>query len=495
LRATFIALQILFASGLTHPRSVSYTELFAVGVRASACAHRTEQERPPGLHKSSEDVKATPLTSTDLTTTDSTAEVTKNPCEREVSVEVPVEDVAREWKGAVARFQKHARIPGFRSGKVPASIIRGKFASEIKSEVVEHLIPAAFREETKKQNLIPVGQPRVVDLELEEEKPLRFKAIFEVLPPFEVEGYKEIKATPAPIEVSEEEVQATIEKLREQSSTFMNVDEERGLADGDFGSVSFKSTSQEEGAEPVEMNDVMVHIGDSNTLAEFSDNLRGAKAGETKSFDVTYPEDFGEKRLAGETLHYEVEVKSIKTKSVPELNDEWVKELGQEGMNTLDELRARIREGMEKEKKHQAEHKLKDELLQQLTAKFPIDVPTVMVENAIDQRLERGLRTLISQGLRAEDIKRMDMSRLRDAQREGALRDVRSNLLLEKIADLENLVVSDEDIDREIAEAADQSKQNPLALRKQLSEHDGLAGLRQQMRCDRALDLLYKQSE
>jgi trigger factor len=436
------------------------------------------------------------LTSTDLTsTTDTAAEVIKNPCEREVSVEVPAEDVSREWKSAVARFQKHARIPGFRNGKVPATIIRNKFAEDIKSEVVEHLVPTAFREETKKQNLIPIGQPRVVDLELEEEKPLRFKAVFEILPPFEVEGYKEIKAAHEPIEISDEDVQKTIDGLREQSSTYVNMEEDRGLADGDYGSVAFTSTNPEEGAEPVKMNEVLVNIGGTNTLPAFTENLRGAKAGETRSFDVTYAEDFGDKRLAGKTLHYDVVVEGIKTKFVPELNDEWVKELGQDDMNTLVELRARIREGMEHEKKHQAEHKIKDELLQQLTAKFPIDVPTVLVENSIDQRLERGLRTLISQGLRAEDIKRMDLSKLRQGQREGAVRDVRANLLLEKIADVEGIEVSDEDLDKEISAAAQQSKQNPLAMRKQLEESNGLEGLRQQMRCDKALDSIYKQSE
>jgi trigger factor len=421
--------------------------------------------------------------------------LTKNPCEREVTVEVPVEEVAREFKTVLARFQKHARIPGFRSGKVPVALVRSKFADEIKSEVVEHLVPAAFREETKKQNLIPVGQPRVVELELEEDKPLHFKAVFEVLPPFEIDGYKEIKAAHEPIVVSDEDVQKTLDGLREQNSTYVNVDEERGLADGDYGSVAFKSTSQEEGAEPVEMNDVLVHIGGENTLPEFTENLRGAKPGETRSFDVTYAEDFGDKRLAGKTLHYEVEVKGIKTKKVPELNDEWVKDLGQDDLNTLDELRARIREGMEHEKKHQAEHKVKEELLEQLTTKFPIDVPTLLVENAVDQRLERGLRNLIQQGLRAEDIKRMDLSKLRAGQRAGALRDVRANLLLEKIAELEGIQVTDEELDKEIAEAAHQSKQNPLALRKQLEEKDGLEGVRQQMRCDRALNWLYAQSE
>jgi trigger factor len=243
------------------------------------------------------------------------------------------------------------------------------------------------------------------------------------------------------------------------------------------------------------MNDVLVDIGGTNTLPEFSDNLRGAKAGETRSFDVTYAEDFGDKRLAGKTLHYDVEIKGIKTKTVPELNDEWVKDLGQEGMATLDDLRARIREGIEHEKKHQAEHKIKEEILQQLTTKFPIDVPTLLVENSIDQRLERGLRSLISQGLRAEDIKRMDLSKLREGQREGAVRDVRANVLLERIADVEGITVSDEELDKEISAAAAQSRQNPLALRKQLEEKNGLDGLRQQLRCDRALDLLYRQGE
>jgi trigger factor len=443
----------------------------------------------------SNDLTSSEATSGEAISAESTAEVIKNPCEREVSVEVPAEDVAREWKTALARFQKHARIPGFRNGKVPATLIRKKFADDIKSEVVEHLVPTAFREETKKQNLVPVGQPRVVELELEEEKPLRFKAVFEILPPFEMAGYREIKAAHEPVTVSDEDLDKSIAALREQNTTYANVEEDRGLVDGDFASVAFKSTSQDEGAEPVEMNDVLVDIGAINTLPEFSQNLRGAKAGETRSFDVTYPEDFGEQRLAGKTLHYEVEVKGIKTKSVPELNDEWVKELGQEGMNTLDELRARMREGMEHEKKHQAEHRIKEELLRQLTEKFPVDVPTILVENAIDQRLERGLRSLIGQGLRAEDIKRMDMSKLREGQREGALRDVRANLLLEKIAELEGLVVSEEDVDKEIAEAAQQSKQNPLALRKQLEEKNGLDGLRSQLRCDRALDWLYKNSE
>lgn len=417
-----------------------------------------------------------------------------NPCEREVSVEVPAEQVAREWKSTLARFQKHARLPGFRNGKVPPSLILRKFNNEIKSEVAEHLVPAAFREETQKLNLVPIGQPRVVEMDLDESRPLRFRAIFEVLPPFDITGYQEITVPHETITVTDEDVQGAIDNLREQNATYVNVEEDRGLADGDFASISFKGTGTEEGSEPVEMNDVLVDIGGSNTVAAFSENLRGAKSGETRSFDVTYEEDFADKRLAGKTMHYEVEVKGIKNKTVPECNDEWVSELGQEGMKTVDELRTRIRQGMEHEKRHQAEHTEKEELLRQLTERFPIAVPTLLVENGIDHRLERGLRSLMSQGLRTEDLKRMDLSKLRDGQREGALRDVRANLLLEKIAEQEGITISDEEVDQEIAAAAQSARQNAAALRKQIEEKNGLEGVRSQLLCDKALEALYRRS-
>ena len=457
------------------------------------------------------------MTSSDLTSSESTTEVIKdeatakegetapapdaakesapNPCERELWVEVPAAEVTRTWESVLARFQKHARIPGFRNGKVPGTLIRRKFAPEIRSEVLEHLVPHAFSAEAKKQELAPVGPPRIVEVELEEDKPLRFRAVFEALPPIDVTGYQEIKVSHEPITVSDEDIDRTITALREQHSTYINVDEDRGLADGDFASVAFKSTGLEEGAQPVEMNDVLVEIGGANTMPAFNENLRGAKAGESRSFDVTYPEDFSDQRLAGKTLHYDVEVKAIKSKSVPELNDEWVKDMGQEDMNTLEELRIRIREGMEHEKKHQAEHRVKDELLRKLTEKFPVPVPKLLVDNAIDQRLERGLRSLIGQGLRAEDIKRMDVAKLREGQREGALREVRATLLLNKIAEAEGITVSDEELDREIAAAAQQSREDPLALRKQLEQNNGLEGVRGQLRSDRALDWLYRHSE
>jgi len=427
-----------------------------------------------------------------LNSTETNTEIV-NPCQREVSVEVPAEIVSQQWQTSLTRLQKVARIPGFRRGKVPASIVRQRFADDIKAEIVEQLVPKYFREEASRQNLTPVSQPQVTELHLEEGDPLRFKAIFEVMPEFDVAGYKDIKVEKEAVTVTDEEVEKTLESFREQNASYDPVEEDRGLQDGDYAQISFKSTSTEQGAEPIEMNDVLVDIGGSNTVKEFTENLRGAKANEERSFEVVYPEDFADKRLAGKTLHYEVKVAAIKKKVLPELNDDFAKQLAAD-LNTIDDARKRIREGMEHERQHEAEHKAKDKIVEELAKKFDFPIPNVMVEHQIDTRLERGLRALAQQGLRAEDMKRMDMSRLREGQREAALREVKASLLLEKIADAENIQVTDDELDTQINQLALQSRQSAEAVKARMTENGALERVRDNMRNEKALDLLYKQS-
>ena len=207
----------------------------------------------------------------------------------------------------LARFQKLARVPGFRRGKVPASIVRQRFADEIKSEIVEALVPRYFREATRKQNLQPVSQPRVTDLHLSQGEPLTFKASFEILPEFKLAAYEDLRVEKFPTEVTEEEVEHALNNLQQQHATYSPV-EERPLADGDFAVVGFKGTPQEgeADAKPVEVDEVMVEIGGQDTIPEFTENLRGAKPGEQRTFAVKYADDFADKRLAGKTMSYEV---------------------------------------------------------------------------------------------------------------------------------------------------------------------------------------------
>jgi len=227
--------------------------------------------------------------------------------------------------------------------------------------------------------------------------------------------------------------------VREQHATFTSV-EGRALAEGDFAQASMDGKPKDKKdatAQPVHMDEVLIEIGGKNTVPEFTENLRGASAGDERSFEVSYAADASDKRLAGKTFVYSVKVQAIKQKTLPELNDEFAKELGE--FTSIDQVRKQIRENLEAEKRHTAEHEAKDKLVVELVKRNEFEVPESLVERQIDQRLERGLRALAAQGMKMEDLKKMDLPRLRVGQREQALQDVKSSLLLERIAELEKL--------------------------------------------------------
>ena len=419
---------------------------------------------------------------------------------REIQVEIPVEEVTRQTDSLIQKYQKVARIPGFRRGHVPASIIRQRFSEEIKTDMVEALIPRFFKQEAERLSLHPVSQPRVTDLHLHEGEPLRFKAAFEVLPEIKLEGYKELRADKPEIAVSEADVEQALADLRERHASFNPV-EGRALADGDFAQVSLDGhpkAEQKSGEEkpdegqPVHMDEVLVEIAGGNTMPEFTEHLRGTSAGDERTFDVHYPEDTQDKRLAGKTFSYAVKVQSIKQKSLPELNDEFARQLGE--FQTVDDVRKVIREQIESERKHQAEHDAKEKLVGELIQRNDFEVPDSLIEQQIDIRLERGLRALAAQGLTAEQMKKMDLQRLRAGQREQAIHDVKAALLLERVAEKENVQVSDEELNRELEALAKQSKQTSEAVRARLTRDGGLDRIRTRIRNEKTLDFLYHQS-
>jgi trigger factor len=415
---------------------------------------------------------------------------------REIEVEIPVADVNRQTDTLIQKYQKMARIPGFRRGHVPASIIRQRFSEEIKTDMVEALIPRFFRQEAERLSLHPVSQPRVTDLHLHEGEPLRFKAAFEVLPEIRLEGYKELRADKPEIAVSQADVEQSLGDVRERHATF-NPIEGRGLADGDFAQVSLDGNPKTgvgttEDGQPVHMDEVLVEIAGQNTMPEFTENLRGTSPGDERTFDVRYPEDTQDKRLAGKTFTYVVKVQAIKQKSLPELNEEFAKQLGE--FQTIDDVRKTIREQMESERKQQAEHEAKDKLVGELIQRNEFEVPESLIEQQIDIRLERGLRALAAQGLTAEQMKKMDLPRLRAGQRDQAVHDVKAALLLERVAEEENIHVSDEELSQELEALAKQSKQTSEAVRARLTRDGGLDRIRTRIRNEKTLEFLYHQS-
>ena len=447
-------------------------------------------------------------------------------CKREVEVEIPAEVVSKQQDAIVRQYTKQARVPGFRKGKVPANLIKNRFNNEVTSDLVESLVPQYFREAVTKAGYRPVSQPHIYKLEYTPGEAMKFKAVFEVLPEFELADYSTIKIDKPEIKVTDEEVDAEIKQLQERQASFDPVNDDRGAETGEFVQVSFearpkgieaepgaaeaeekKSAASEQGSaeggeagaakatQPVQMEEVLVEIGGANTIPEFTEHLSGAKAGDERNFDVNYPEDFYDKRLAGQSFSYKVKVNAIKKKTLPELNDGFAKELSQE-FNGLDDLKQRIRENMALERNHQAEQDTKGKLLDELVAKHDFAVPRSLVEHQIDLRLERGLRALAAQGMKTEDMKRMDFGRLRAGQREAAVKEVKSNVLLAKIAIKENIQVSDKELDQEIAGMAQQMQQPVEEVKKRLMQDDGAADrLRERMRSEKALNFLYNKAE
>ncbi len=412
-------------------------------------------------------------------------------CTRELVLDVPADEVAKAFKSVTANYKKYARIPGFRPGKTPDSVVRRRFAADIRKEVIDTLLPERFNQAVREQGVRPVGQPQVMELNLDEGTPLHVKAVFEYVPDFSIEGYQSVIVDKPSTEVTEEEFQQEVERLRESRATIEPVEEDRPLTDGDWAQITY--TGQVEGeadAAPVAGEDALVEIGGKDTVEAFSNALRGAKAGQELKAEVIYPAEYSEPRLAGKTVAYEVEVRAIKKRTLPELNDDFAKEIG--NYESYADLETRVREYVANRKKRSIEGETKDKLFAALAEKFTFPVPESMVQEQIDTRLERGLRALAAQGMNPEQMRKLDFARLRGAQRDSALAEVKTSLILDRIAAEENLTVSDEELDNELQLAAMQSGEPVDALKVRLTQDGGLARIREQLRREKTASLLYE---
>ena len=414
-------------------------------------------------------------------------------CTRELVLDVPAEEVSKTYTGVTANFRKFAKIPGFRAGKVPETVIRRRYATEIRKEVIDRLLPVRFNKAIREQAIRPVGEPRVTELTVEDGQPLHVKAIFEFVPEFSIEGYKDVTVEKPSAEITEDEFAREMEELRESRATIEPVEEDRPLAQGDWAQISY--TGQIEGAaegdaaaEPLKGEDTLIEIGGKNTVEAFSNALVGAKPGQELKAEVSYPADYPEPKLAGKTVAYEIQVKGIKKRNVPELNDDFAKELGD--YESLADLENRVREHMAARKRRNVENDTRNRLYEALAERFSFPVPESLVQDQIDTRLERGLRALAAQGMQTEQMRKLDFGRLRAGQREGAITEVKTTLLLDRIADEEKVDVSDEEVDQELQVAALQSRENVETLRARLTQDGGLARIREQLRREKTTNLL-----
>lgn len=418
-------------------------------------------------------------------------ETTEATCKREIELEIPADNVQKAADKITRDIARVARIPGFRPGKAPATLVRRRFASDIEGEVVQSLVPEYLRKALDEKKILPVTDPQVDKVEFKEGEPLRFHAIFEVLPEFTLADYKNLEVQIDAVDVNDAQVDKTIEELRERGSTFVPI-EGRAIQDGDYAQIKLHGTPHG-GGDPVEADNILCHVGSEETLASFSENLRGASAGETKQFEATYPEDYPDESLKGKTYTYKIEVAGIKEKKLPELNDEFAKEAAGEGggIATLEELRSKIRADLEAAKEQRQTAQAREKILETLIKRNEFPVPESLVEGQMDVRLERAVRTLAAQGVDPRAVN-VDWVAMRRRQRDRAVDDVKAEIILDRVATEEKIETSDEELEKEIAHLAEHSGESATALRARLTKQGALDRMKSKLRSDKTIDFLYR---
>jgi trigger factor len=406
-------------------------------------------------------------------------------CRLELELEIPAEEVTKKIESVAKEFARLANVPGFRRGKAPVSLIRRKFADDIKGEVLQSLVPERVEKAVAEQKLTPVSQPQVDKLDFNEGQPLKFRAVFEVLPEFELSDYKNLAFEMPTMDVTEEDVNKTLEEMRERAATFAPV-EGRAIQDGDFAQVKRLGTP-EGGGDPLQADSVLCHIGAEETMEPFNANLKDANVGEHKNFDVDYPADYPDPKLAGKKYHYAVEVLGIKTKKLPELTDEFAKDVSDAA--TLDELKKKVHEGLEHQRDHKHKELLHEKVLAEIVKLHDFPVPDSLVEHQMDVRLERVVRSLAAQGVDPRAVN-VDWVALRRRQQERARDDVKAELIVDRIATTETIDGTEEELTHELEHMGSHSNESAEALRARLTKQGTLDRMKAKLRSDKTLDWL-----
>jgi trigger factor len=413
-------------------------------------------------------------------------------CKKELVIEIPAEVVRQEAETAAAKYARVARIPGFRPGHAPASLVRRRYRDDIRSEVVQSLLPRFLENTVKEQKWSVVGRPRFEDVKFEDDQPLTCKATFEIFPEFELKPHQGLEVEEDPPTVTEADVEKALEELRQHAATF-EVVTDRPAADEDYVTLNYRGRDLKvPESQPVEARDAVVHLGGKGTVAAFTENLRGAKPGEVCEFQVTYPEDYPQKSLAGKTLSYRVEVQSIKKKVVPAADDELAKSVSE--CSTLEELRAKLQQDLTELAKRRVEMAAKEKLVQTLLQLHEFPVPEVMVEAQLDRKLERTLAQLMAQGIDPRQAE-VDWHKVREEGRPHAEKEVRAALILGKIADAENLEVTEEEVDETVRQMAQERHEAPAALKTRLTREGEIDRISSTRRNQKALDFIYRNAK
>jgi trigger factor len=406
-------------------------------------------------------------------------------CRRELDLEIPAEEVSKSTEKVAKDFAKIARVPGFRPGKAPISLIKRRFAEEIKSEVLQNLVPETVEKAVAEQKLAPISQPQVDKLEFNEGQPVKFRASFDVLPEFALSNYKSLQIEMPEMTVTDQDLNKALAEMQQRAAAFAPV-EGRAVENDDFVQVKLHGTP-EGGGDPLQADSVLCHVGAEETMEPFNEHLRGANIGDHKDFYVNYPADYPDAKLGGKLFHYSVDVLGIKTKKLPELNDEFAKDVSD--ATSLDELKSKIRESLEHERDHRQKDLEREKIIEQLVKLHDFPVPDSLVEHQMDVRLERVVRSLAQQGVDPRAVN-VDWVSLRRRQEDRAKDDVKAELIIDRIATEEKIDVTDEEVDHELEHMAGHSGESAEAIHARLTKQGALDRMKAKLRSDKTIDWL-----
>ncbi|MDQ3907940.1 MAG: trigger factor [Acidobacteriota bacterium] len=420
--------------------------------------------------------------------------VDHSPTRKELKIEIGADEVRAEFDRVSRQFAAGANVPGFRRGHAPVSVVRSRYKNEIRGEVVQNLVPRAVQNALVESGLNVLGEPEIhldPDSGLDKlgESPLAVHAHVEVLPDVQLGQYRGIEVGRRVRPVTDETVDRMLEDLREQSASLEPV-EDRGAQDGDTVTVNFVGKYIEPASdEDIKADEVDVVLGGEGVLQDFTDQLTGAREGDAKTFRVKYPEDFSSKGLAGKEIEYTATVLSVRRKHLPEMDDEWAKSFGEEGIETLDALRARLREQLEERARAESDHRVRDDLIRKLTGAHRFELPESLVEYQSRRLLETTVRDMMQRGVDPRQSG-FNWEGMQGIFRSRAEEDLRGSMLLERIADAENIEPTDEEISQEIESIAAASRQTPEQVKAALTKQGGERSIADRLRHRKALDLL-----
>ena len=407
-----------------------------------------------------------------------------SPVQRKVHVELPAETVAGEFSRAYKNLGLRVRVRGFRTGKIPRTVLQGIYGDEVKGEVRSHLVEESLAEIVKDRGLQIVSRPELETNDLRETESFSFSAIFEVKPQFELKDYLGISIEKPRIAVTEVQVEEALRRLQDTHARLEPVADRQVVEKGDFLTLDFEGRLDGKPFSGGNAQNYVLEVGAGQALAQFDEAVVGLNLGERKTVSVNYPEDFPNKEIAGRVVEFSLVAHEIKRKVLPALDDDFAKDHGECG--SLEELKSRLRQRLEEEMARYQTDELKEQLLTRLLERHPFSIPQAMVDRQTRYLMERYQNQMAAQ----RNEQPAPMEEVRKALEERAMRQVRATLLVEKIAELEKIEVNDKEIQERVDLLARAAGERAKNLREFYARAEARDDLRTQMIFDRTLGFL-----